>query len=75
MFGIASILTFVFPVMRESMGMFGLFLFYCCCSLFSGIVGGIIIYEPKSREELNKEDEEGNSFEEERNEASAIQEL
>ena len=57
MYGFAAVLTFVFPIMRESMGLFGLFLFYYCSSFVSAIIGGIVIYEPKSREEVNMEDQ------------------
>ena len=58
MYSFCTLLTFVFPVMREKMQMFGLFVFYAALSLISCIIGGIFLYEPLSREELNKLDNE-----------------
>ena len=68
-----TILTLVFPLMRSTMTMFGLFLFYSICSLIFSIVGGIIIYEPKSREEVNKEDMESIQSNEEESENCKVQ--
>ena len=82
-YSFCTLLTLVFPLMRKTMTMFGLFLFYSICSLIISIVGAIIIYEPKSREEVNREDAEDTQIKEEESDNSdktqqeieAIQEL